>query len=152
MDSNANENKLAGVVDRLKNVRNGYEDCMSDVSPEAANKGPEWSIADLLRHVNGDTFYETMTNRILNEQSPHFEGYDPGERLRQVIERTLTGIDDALKVATHITGEQLTRTGTRGDRTYTAVDTLESWTAHFEDHLFQLRNEIRPREGLSSPQ
>ena len=148
MDSNANENPLAGVVDRLRNARNGYEECLDDVSPEAANNGSEWSISDLLRHVSEDDYYETMTNRILSEKAPRFEGYDSGERLREVIERTLTSIDNALTVATHITGEQLTRTGTRGDRTYTAMDTLELWTAHFEEHLSQLQNEIRPREQL----
>ena len=150
MDGNADESELARVVDRLRNVRNGYEKCLSDVSPEAANKGSEWSIADLLRHVSEDDYYETMTNRILSENAPHFEGYDLGEQLRQVIERTLTSIDDALRVATHTTGEQLTRTGTRGDRTYTAIDTLGSWTAHFEEYLSQLQNKIRPREGLPS--
>ena len=42
------------VVARLKSVRDAYEKCLRDVSAEVGNHGSEWSIADLLRHANGE--------------------------------------------------------------------------------------------------
>ena len=44
------------VVARLRSVRGAHEKCLSDVGAEVGNRGSEWSIADLLRHANGEGY------------------------------------------------------------------------------------------------
>ena len=148
MDDILVQDRRDTLVSRLKNVRKTYENCLVGVVPDVANRGSEWSIADLLRHVNVDGLYQNMTMRALKEESPVFESYDAAARLQQLFERTIANIDEALRVATTATVGELARTGTRQGRTYAVIDSLELWVAHFEEHLSQLQNEIRPREGL----
>ena len=148
MDDISVQDHRDALVARLNNARKTYENCMAGVVPEVANRGSEWSITDLLRHVNADGLYRNMTVCALEEESPVFEGYNAAARLQQLVETTLAQIDEALHVATTVTVEELARTGTRQGRTYAAIDSLELWVAHFEEHLSQLQNEIRPREGL----
>lgn len=148
MQNTSVEGRHEAVVTRLKVVREGYQKSVSDVSPDVANNGSVWSIADLLRHVSLDGFYPNMTNRLLEEDNPQFGGYDPQAALQRLIDGSLTKIDAALDVATTVTPDQLTRAGTRRGQAFAVIDALELWTAHFEEHLAQLRGEIRLREGL----
>ena len=149
MQGTSDEGRLQAVVAQLKNVRREYEGCVRDVTSDVANKGPGWSIADLLRHVIADNHYQNMTNRLLEEESPQFGSYDPAAALRRLIDGSLASVDEALGVATTVTPTQLTRTGTRRGQAFAVIDSLEAWAHHFEEHLAQLRDEIRPREGLS---
>ena len=68
----------------------------------------------------------------------------------QLIKTSLGNIDEALKIATDITPEQMIRTGERNGQPYSSLDAIEAWATHLEDHVAQLRDEIRPREGLPS--
>lgn len=149
MQGTSDEGRLETVVAQLKSVRKAYEDSVSEVSPEVANKGSEWSIADLLRHLTADRHYWNMTNRLLEEESPQLGSYDPGAALKRLLDGSLASIDEAIGVATTLTPAQLTRTGTRRGQAFAVIDSLEAWANHFEEHLAQLRDEIRPREGLS---
>ncbi len=135
------------VVARLKNVREAQEKCLSDVSGEVGNRGSEWSIADLLRHANGEG-YPNRNRRLLEEENPKLPGSDREGAWRQLVQATLARIDQALDWATALAPDQLNRPGERGGQLLTVIGVLETHTAHFEEHLAQLRDEIRPREGL----
>ena len=148
MQGTSDEERLEAVVAQLKSVRKAYEDNVSEVSPEVANNNSEWSIADLLRHVNADRHYRNLTNRLLEEDSPQLGSYDPVANLRRLLDGSLAHIDEALSVAAAVTPAQLTRTGTRRGQAFAVIDSLEAWANHFDEHLAQLRDEIRPREGL----
>ena len=138
------------ITGRLRLVRDGYDSCISDVPPEVSARGSEWSISDLLGHVNTDYNRNTVT-RLLDEDNPQLGGgggFDLTRFWERTVERTLANIDSAIRTAEGLTDEQLNRGGQRRGQEYTVLDALESWTHHFEEHLAQLRDEIRPREGL----
>ncbi len=142
------EARRDAVVSRLRTVREEYVKCTSDVAADLANNGSEWSISDLLRHASTDSFYRNMTQRLLEEESPQFGAYNPKAAFQRLLDGTLTIVDDTLTVASSVTPGQLRRVGTRNGQPYAVIDALESSVAHFEEHLAQLRDEIRPREGL----
>jgi hypothetical protein len=119
------EGRQDEVVARLKNVRDAYEKCLQDVGAQVGNRGSEWSIADLLRHASGEGYPNRIT-QLLEEDRPKLPGFDP----------------------TTLTPEQLNRRGERGGQPIAVIGVLETHTAHLEEHLAQLRDEIRPREGL----
>ena len=149
MDNSSAESRREAVVTRLNAARESYQRCFSDVTVEAAFVGSEWSIADLLRHVNGGLF-RTMIMRLLDEDSPQLGRFDRQVVWDQLMETSLGNIDEALKIATDITPEQMIRTGERNGQPYSSLDAIEAWATHLEDHVAQLRDEIRPREGLPS--
>ena len=143
------ETRRAQVVTNLKRIREVHEKCLGDVSTEVGNRGSEWSIADLLRHTNGEG-YPNRIRRLLEEDSPKLPGFDQEGAWRQLVETTLGRIDQALDWATNFTSEQLNRSGERNGQAITIIGVLEGYVAHFEEHLAQLRDEIRPREGLGA--
>ena len=67
-----------------------------------------------------------------------------------MIKTSLGNIDEALKIATDITPEQMIRTGERNGQPYSSLDAIEAWATHLEEHLAQLQNEIKLRESLPS--
>ena len=149
MDNSTVKSRREAVVTRLNAARESYERCFDGVAAEAASHGSEWSIADLLRHVNGGLF-RTMIMRLLDEDSPQLGTFDRQAVWEQLIKTSLGNIDEALKIATTITPEQMIRTGERNGQPYSSLDAIEAWATHLEAHLAQLQNEIRPREGLPS--
>ena len=149
MKQDSIETRRAQVVASLKSVREVHEKCLGDVSADVGNRGSEWSIADLLRHTNGEG-YPNRIRRLLEEDSPKLPGFDQDGAWRQLVETTLGRIDQALDWATNLTSEQLNRSGERNGQPITIIGVLEGYVAHFEEHLAQLRDEIRPREGLGA--
>lgn len=136
------------VVGRLRRSREGFRKCVSDVNTEVANRGSEWSIADLLIHSTGS--YRDLLTRLLEEDDPDLGGtYDPDANWRRVIDTILRDIDGAIGTATDLTAEQLGRLGQRGGKSIGPLDVLTLMSNHYDEHLAQLRDEIRPREGLS---
>ena len=149
MDNSSVGSRREAVVTRLNAASESYQRCFSDVTAEAAFVGSEWSIVDLLRHVNGGLF-RAMIMRLLDEDSPQLGSFNRQAVWDQLVETSLGNIDEALKIATTITPEQMIRTGERNGKPYSSLDALEAWATHLEEHLAQLQNEIRPREGLPS--
>ncbi|MCZ6788650.1 MAG: hypothetical protein O7D33_01685 [Chloroflexi bacterium] len=141
------EARRQAIVERLKKARDTNQKCLEDVTAEAGNVGSEWSIADLLRHSNGDV-YRNLITRLLDEDKPKLPGFDRERSWQQLTNASLAKIDEALEMATTLSSELLAREGERGGKPYGVLDGLENWTTHFEEHLAQLRDEIRPREGL----
>ena len=137
------------MVTRLNAARESYERCFDGVTAEAASHGSEWSVADLLRHVNGGLF-RTLIMRLQDEDSPQLGTFDWQAVWEQLIKTSLGNIDEALKIATDITPEKMIRTGERNGQPYSSLDAIEAWATHLEEHLAQLQNEIKPREGLPS--
>ena len=150
MDENSREAERQNLLGRLAAIRDAYERCVSDVSAETANRGTEWAIVDLLRHVTGG-YYHGMITRLLEEDNPPIGGggFDPEAFWKRIADNTLRDIDSAIGIATELTTEQLGRSGERRGQAVTVLDTLANWADHFDEHLAQLRDEIRPREGLS---
>ena len=147
MTDNSLETRRQEVVDRLQRIRESYWECVSGVSTEVANRGSEWSIVDLLRHVTGS--YLGMLARLLEEDNPDLGGtYDPDANWRRVIDTILRDMDGAISTATELTADQLERSGQRGGKSIVVLDVLALMADHYDEHLVQLRNEIRPREGL----
>ena len=150
MTGPSNDARREDLVKRLKASRALLETCTADVFPEIAYRGSEWSVGDLLTHMSGSN-YQVMARRILDEDSPQLGGgYDPVARWRRSVELVQGRIDDSLAIATDLTAEQMERVGHRSGEATTVLDTLEVAAAHFEEHLAQLKDEIRPREGLPS--
>ena len=141
------ETRRDQIVARLKSVREAHERCLSNVSPEVGNRGSEWSIADLLRHAIGEG-YPNRIRQLLEEDDPKLPGPDRDGAWQQLMEAVLARIDQALSWATTLTPDQMNRPGERGGLALTVIGMLETHTAHFEEHLAQLRDEIRPREEL----
>ena len=149
MTDNSLENQRGQLVDRLTKIRDEYHQCVSDVSTEVANRGSEWSIADLLRHVTES--YRSMLTRILEEDNPDLGGvYDPDANWKTVTDTVLRDMDGAISTATELTTEQLGRSGQRRGQTVGVLDILALMADHYDEHLAQLRDEIRSREGLRS--
>ena len=140
------------VLDRLNNIRDGYDSCLSDVSAEVGMRGTEWSMVDLLRHATGD-YIRNMVNRVLAEDSPNLGGgggFDPEAAWRRVRDSAMSDIDRAIEQLSELSAEQLERKGERNGEAVSPLSLFEMWAGHYEEHLAQLRDEIRPREGLPS--
>ena len=151
MTESSPESTRQAIIDRLNAIRDDYEMCLSDESAEVGNRGTEWSMVDLLRHTTGD-FARNMVRRVLEEDNPDLGGggFDMEAGWRRVRDNTLSDIDRTISEVSELTPEHLARTGRRGDETVTPLSLYEMWAGHYEEHLSQLRNEIRPREGLPS--
>jgi hypothetical protein len=143
------QKRREAVIERLKGIRETHEKCLGDVTAEAGNIGSEWSIGDLLRHSSGDG-YHNMINRLLEENQPKLPAFDRERAWKQLTDASLAKIDAALELAATISPEQLARAGERRGKPYSVIDGLETWVSHFEEHIFQLRDEVRPREGLAN--
>ncbi len=151
MTQGSTESSKQAVLERLNNVRNDYEMCLSDVTAEVGNRGTEWSMVDLLRHATGD-YIRNMVNRLLDEDNPNLGGggFDMEAGWRRVRDNALGDIDRAIEQLTDLAPEQLERKGERNGEPVSPLSLFEMWAGHYEEHLAQLRNEIRPREGLPS--
>ena len=150
MVNDARGSEKQSLVGRLTAIRDAYQRCIADVSAETADQGSEWSIADLLRHVTGG-YYHGMITRLLEEYNPQLPagGFDLDGYWKRIADNTLAEMDSAIRIATDMTTEQLGWSGERGGEAITVSTLLAGWADHFDEHLAQLRHEIRPREGLS---
>ena len=151
MTQGSTESSKQAVLDRLNNIRDGYDLCLSDVTAEVGNRGTEWSMVDLLRHATGD-YIRNMVNRVLAEDNPNLGGggFDMEAGWRRVRDNALGDIDRAIEQLNELTTDQLERKGERNGEPVSPLSLFEMWAGHYEEHLNQLRNEIRPREGLPS--
>ena len=142
--SNERHSKL---VNKLNTLKKGYEDSLNGLNAEEAFNGSEWSVRDLLAHSTGG-FYQTMTRRILDEDTPDFgnRGFDIEKAWQHILERSINDVTEAYETAKNLTDEQMNRTGIYNGETKTPIDTLESWAEHLEEHFLQLRDEVIPRE------
>ena len=135
------------ITGRLRNIRKSYGECVSDVTADVANRGSEWSIVDLLRHVTGS--YRGMLTRLLEEDNPDLGGaYDPEAAWKRVTDTVMMDIDGAISTASELTLEQLGRSGRRSGESIGVLDVLALIADHYDEHLVQLNKEIRPREDL----
>jgi len=141
------EKQRQGLIGRLTEVRERYSQCVADVPTDVATRGSEWSIVDLLRHTTGG-FYRTMLTRLLEEDNPKMSGFDADANWRRVADNILADINGVISVATELTVEELARTGQRGDQAIGVLDVLTLMANHYDEHLRQLIEEVRPREGL----
>ena len=147
MTNESLEARRKQVTDRLRNIRKSYGECVSDVTADLANTGSEWSIVDLLRHVTGS--YRGMLTRLLEEDNPDLGGaYDPEAAWKRVTDTVMRDIEGAISTASDLTVEQLGRSGQRSGKSVDVLDVLVLIADHYDEHLAQLKNEIRPREDL----
>ena len=144
-----NEERLEALVRRLITSRALLELCLSDVTPEVGTRGTEWSVGDLLVHLS-ESYYQDMARQFLNEESPQLGVYDPETEWERGMQQALSRVDDALSIARVLTPEEMNRTGQMSGDPLTVLDALELCAAHVEEHVAQLKDEIRPREGLPS--
>ncbi len=147
VDGSLNTKRLE-IIESLKSIKSEYDRC-SDVKPDIAYKGSEWSISDLLRHSRGS--YRGMAARILGEEQPNLNpnGYDLAESWSIERNSLLDEIESYIKMATDLTNDQLSRTAIFSGTMITILDMLERVSGHYDEHLAQLRDEVRVREGLS---
>ena len=147
MTEDSPEKQRQGLIVRLTEVREKYNQCVADVPIEVATRGSEWSIVDLLRHTTGGG-YRTMLTRLLKEDNPMMSRFDADANWRRVVDSILGDIDGVIKDASDLTAEELGRSGQRGDQTICVLDVLTLMANHYDEHLRQLIEEVRPREGL----
>ena len=149
MTANSLESERQQLVARLRNIRKVYEQCVADIPTPVATRGTEWSVVDLLRHTMGGYQRDSLA-RLLDEVDPDLGvgGFDAEASWKSVADSILREIDQELDSAVGLTIEQLGRSGRRGSETIRAVDLLTRMADHYDEHLAQLKDEIRPREGL----
>ena len=97
MTENTLESTRQAIIDRLNNIRDGYDMCLSDVSAEVGNNGTEWSMVDLLRHTTAD-YLRNMVKRVLDEDNPNLGGggFDAEAGWRRIRDNILADIDSAV--------------------------------------------------------
>ena len=149
MAANSLESERQQLVARLRNIRKTYEQCVADIPTQVATRGTEWSVVDLLRHTTGG-YLRNLLVRLLDEVDPDLGvgGFDADANWNRVTDSILRDIDGAIDSAVDLNIEQLGRSGRRGSQTIRVVDLLTQMADHYDEHLTQLRDEIRPREGL----
>jgi hypothetical protein len=141
-------NKRQEIIERLNSIKAEYDRC-TDVKSDVAYKGSEWSISNLVGHTTGS--YSGMALRILNEDKPNLNpnGYDSEASWSRERNSLLYEIESYIKMTTELTDEQIPRTAVFSGNTITILDMLERVANHYDEHLAQLRDEVRIREGLS---
>ena len=144
------ESRKQDLKMRFESIRDSYRQSLGDVTAEVAFNGTEWSVVDLLRHVTA-VYYPNQVTTLLEEDSPDLTppAFDLSLAWQRTTERIMEQIDDGLSMANDLSLDQLQRSGTRSGDTIVVIGVLEGWAAHFEEHLKQLEDEIRPREGLA---
>jgi len=144
------ESRKQDLKMRFESIRDSYRQSLGDVTAEVAFNGTEWSVVDLLRHVTA-VYYPNQVITLLEEDSPDLTtpAFDLSVAWQRTTERIMEQIDDGLSMANDLSLDQLQRSGTRSGDTIVVIGVLEGWAAHFEEHLKQLEDEIRPREGLA---
>ena len=149
MTANSLESERQQLVARLRSIRRAYEQCVADISTQVATRGTEWSVVDLLRHATGG-YLRNLLVRLLDEINPDLGvgGFDADASWKSVTDSILRDIDEDIDSAVDLNIEQLGRSGRRGSETIRVVDLLTQMADHYDEHLAQLRDEIRPREGL----
>ena len=149
MTANSLESERQQLVARLRNIRKAYEQCVADIPTQVATRGTEWSVVDLLRHTTGG-YLRNLLVRLLDEVDPDLGvgGFDADASWKTVTDSILRDIDEDIDSAVDLNIEQLGRSGRRGSETIRVVDLLTKMADHYDEHLAQLRDEIRPREGL----
>ena len=140
--------KRQEIIERLKSIKLEYDRC-SDVKSDIAYRGSEWSVSDLLRHTIGS--YGGMVVRILDEKEPNLNpnGYDRDASWSKERNSFLDEIENYINIATALTDDQLPRTAIFSGTTITIIDMIERVANHYDEHLAQLRDEVRVREGLA---
>ena len=141
------EEQQATLVARLVASRDLLKECLSDVTVESGWRGIQWSIGDLLVHMN-ETYYQDLASKILNEEEPQLLEYQYEAEWQRVVEQTLSRVEEDIKITSSLTSSQLRRNGQMGGEALNILDAFELSVAHVEEHVAQLKDEIRPREGL----
>lgn len=149
MTTESNKTRQATIITRLDTARQSLEKSISDVSPAMASRGSEWSVGDLLAHLS-ETYYQDMAAKILSEEQPIFASYDSETEWKRQQELALSCIDDVIDIVNRLTPEDMDRSGQMNGQPLMVLDALELSVAHFEEHLAQLKDEVRPREGLTA--
>jgi len=147
MVSTTTEERRSQLVARLQSIRESYSKSLSDLTLEQAAKGGDWSAVDLVQHINQPTFRNMLT-RVLQEDDPQLGVFDPPAFWARILNGTLANLDEVLEMAKTLPASSLDRPGQRGPDRVTALDLLERIAAHYEEHLAQLRDEVRARLGL----
>jgi len=149
MATDSLETRRQQILERLNGIRESYQKCVSDVTAEVAYRGSEWSISDLLRHMSGS--YGGMVTRLLEEDNPNLGNrFDPDTAWKRATDNMLNEIDGIISKANELTNEQLGRQGQRSGETIGVLDVFTLMANHYDEHLSQLKDEVRPREGLST--
>ena len=148
MTNESPNNSKQEIIERLNAIKAEYDRC-TDVKAAVAFNGSEWSIADLISHSTGS--YSGMVMRILNEESPNLNpnGYDSEASWTRQRNALLEEIENYIKITKELTEDQLSRTAIFSGNTITTLDMLSRVANHCDEHLAQLRDEVRIREGLS---
>ena len=73
--------------------------------------------------------------------------YSSGKRNSELTGLNLSSIDRAISSA-ELPLDQLERSGKQVSGSIRALDVIVLMANHFEEHLAQLKDEVRPREGL----
>ena len=148
MTNESPNNSKQEIIERFNAIKAEYDRC-TDVKAAVAFNGSEWSIADLIGHSTGS--YSGMVMRILNEESPNLNpnGYDSEASWTRQRNALLEEIENYIKITKELTDDQVSRTAIFSGNTITTLDMLSRVANHYDEHLAQLRDEVRIREGLS---
>ena len=149
MTTGSNKTRQSAIIARLNTARQSLRKSIADVTPAIASRGSEWSVGDLLGHLS-ETYYQDMAARILREEQPIFASYDSETEWKREQEQALSCIDNVIEIVNRLTSEDMDRSGQMDGQPLMVLDAVELCVAHFEEHLAQLKDEVRPREGLTA--
>ncbi len=139
------ETDRAEIVQRMKEARIGLESELADILPEEASKGSSWAVVDLLRHLQGRPYYMKLAERLVNgEPVQPLRRPSPEHMWRRMVEQTLQDMDECITWVDGLKDEDLDRGFGEGAETPTVRSLMEIGARHYEEHLEQLRRDIKP--------
>jgi hypothetical protein len=95
-----------------------------------------------------ESYYQDLASNILTEENPQLVEYQPESEWKRVVEQTLGRVEEDIRITSGLTADQLSRSGQMSGEALSVMDALELSVAHVEEHVAQLKDEVRPREGL----
>ncbi len=141
------------IVRRMSEARDSMAKELTDISAEEANRGSSWAVVDLLRHLRGRPYYINLAERVIKGEtvSPPRRP-SPGEMWQRTVEQTLKDMDECIGWVEALQDEDLEKGFGEGAEGRTVKSLLETAATHYEEHLEQLRRDIKPavRSGVKS--
>lgn len=131
---------LAQLIERTQGLRTGLEAELSSVTPEESGRGAIWSIADIVRHINGrGPRLDIIQKVVAGEQAAPPARFNPEAAWRRNINTLMENMDYVLNMMQGMKESDLDLTVGEGDNVHTVRGMLEFTIDHYAEH----RDEIK---------
>lgn len=146
------EERRRAAVERLQRGKEALLAAIGDVTAAEIFRGAQWSVADVLRHLDAVRpatargGWLLALRRALEEDNPDLPRMgDPEAGWVSLRARVAQALDEVIAFAQGLTESQLARPARLGGKEVQAIDLLEGYAGHNLEHAAQIREEILPR-------